>query len=190
MAVPALDGEFLPAGRHPCTVDEVEAAFVTNAHFASSISRAPLWEQHWATALGLLASAVRVHAAWISGSFVSSKKNPRDIDVTFIVNEADWATRSAAERQVVEAFVRRVLDPTSGKVVPAHGLLVDSYIIPWAPHLGRRGHTPDYDRYLSDRGYWDDWWSRRRVSPKGAPAVPEDAHPTRGYLEVSISDYV
>ncbi|MGW4947205.1 DUF6932 family protein [Actinoplanes sp. NPDC004185] len=181
---------FLPSGRYQCTPAEAEAAFVSDPAYAASISRAPLWQHHWTNALALLTSAVRVHAAWISGSFTSDKVNPRDIDVVFVINEQDRLSRSVTERQIVEAFARRVIDPATGRVVAAHGLLVDSYIIPWAPYLDKRGHLVEYDEYVSDRGYWDDWWSRRRFSPKGSPSVSQDAHPCRGYLEVSISDYV
>ena len=191
MPVPPLVGGALPLGRYQCTQQEIEAFFVNDPSFAASKSRRVIW-QHWETGLGLLMNAVTVHSAWIGGSFVTEKLTPRDIDVAFIVSEEDRAARGPADRKVIESFIHRVRDPLKSGFIPAHGLLVDSYVIDWSPHHLRPDNTrsPLYDDYAADHGYWDDWWSRIRVTPKRQPPVREDALPKRGCLEVILSEYV
>lgn len=190
MPVPPFVRGALPQGRYQSTQDEIAAFFVNDPRFAASISRPAIW-QHWETGLDLLMNAVTVHSAWIGGSFVTEKVNPRDIDVLFIVSEEDRATRSVPDRQVIESFIKRVRDPLTRRMKPAHGLLVDSYVINWSPHnptlAGKL--TPLHSAYAAERGYWDDWWTRKRLTAKGKLGVREDALPTRGFLEVILNDY-
>lgn len=190
MSIPALAGQHLPPGRHCCTESEVEQAFVTAAAYSGSSSRQVLWDD-WVKARILLTSAIKVHAAWISGSFTSTKVNPGDIDVTYIVSARDRAKRPIADIKVVESFQRRVPHPITGDPVPAHGLKVDSYIIDWdAFNLTPSGDMlRGHELWALNRGYWDDWWSRVRVTPKPLPAKRVDALPTRGYLEVNFDAY-
>jgi len=184
--VPSLDLQtgLLPLGRHVCTADEVEIAFVKDTSFSGSATRAAIWND-WNDALATLQSAVTVHAAWIGGSFTTSKLDPEDIDVTFIINGTDMRQRSAPEQRIITVFDGR------HQVEAVLGLKVDSYVIPWeclpqpAPGLS---YVQDY--YLWVRGYWDDWWQRARQTPKGSPPLPDDALPRRGYLEVLASDYI
>lgn len=190
MPVPPFVGGLLPQGRYQCTQDEIEAFFVNDPAFAASKSRRAIW-QHWQTGLNLLMNAVTVHSAWIGGSFVTEKPNPRDIDVLFIVSEENRATRSVADRQIIESFIHRLPDPLTRSLKPAHGLLVDSYVINWSPHnptpAGKL--TPLHSAYATERGYWDDWWTRKRLTAKGKPCVREDALPKRGFLEVILNGY-
>lgn len=111
--------------------------------------------------------------------------------MTFLVNEEDRVKRPVSDLKVIESFIRRVRRPLGNGVMPLHGLLVDSFIINWAPHQipETGGITPAHERYAVERGYWDDWWSRKRVSPKGAPSVRADALPQRGYVEVNLNAY-
>lgn len=163
--------------------------FVTDSAWATSVSRPAIW-QHMETAVALLTGAVKVYAVWISGSYVSEKLSPRDIDVAFLISEEDRLARSVPEKQVIESFITRKQDPLTGKPIPAHGLLVDSFIIDWAPHaLLPRGITPEHQAYALNRGYWDDLWCRKRGTPKSQPDTRADALPQRGYLEVSLNDY-
>ena len=85
MGLPALQGNFLPHGRWACTPADVEAAFVTG----HGPERAAIW-QDWLTTLAVLKSLVgTVPAAWLSGSFLSAKPVPGDIDSVFLVDAAD-----------------------------------------------------------------------------------------------------
>ena len=59
------------------------------------------------------------------------------------------------------------------------GLRVDSFLVPWTLEAGA-----DATDYQLRRGYWDDWWERRRRQP-GDP-VESGAYQRRGYVEVII----
>lgn len=187
MPIPTLDAGVLPPGRHRCTLAEVEQQFVLDPSFAASVTRPAIW-QDWQTALTLLTDSALVYTAWISGSFVTSKIDPGDIDACFALSIEDALTRSPADRAVIESFIRRIHGP-AGHPVPAHGLRVDSYPIWWAPFHGEPEDDAKYLDYCRNRGYWDDFWSRSRTTPKGAPPERPDAYPVRGYLEVRINDY-
>lgn len=177
----------LPAGRHRVTEGEVRTAFVDASAFAASTTRGALWSD-WTTGVALLRSAVVVHAAWIAGSFVTSALDPADIDVLFIVSAEDFAQRPPEDRQVVESFTAFVRGPL-GNPIRAHGLRLDSYTLDWWPRVSHEVRGVSEQTYLVDRGYWDDWWSRNRITPKPGPYQRHDALPTRGYLEVTFDDY-
>lgn len=171
----------LPRGRYVCTAKEVEIAFVTKNAFAGSSTRRKIWAD-WTEALGLLQSSVTVHAAWVGGSFTTSKLDPDDIDVTFIINGEDLRQRDPDDQRIVSLF------KGNNRVKLQLDLRVDSYAFPWepcAPGVGNKIH----DEHYGARGYWDDWWQRARQTPKGTPSVRGDAVPRRGYLEVLVSDY-
>jgi hypothetical protein len=170
----------LPRGRHVCTAGEVEIAFVKDIAFFGSATRPVLWKD-WNAALATLQSSVIVHAAWIGGSFTTTKMDPDDIDVTFMINADDYHQRSRPDQQIVSIF------RGNGRVRADLGLRVDSYLIAWERYLGSTQPVPL--EYFWARGHWDDWWQRARQTPKGAPPTPGDAVPRRGYLEVLLSDY-
>lgn len=181
--LPSLDpiAGLLPQGRHVCTTAEVEIAFVKDVAFFGSPTRADLWSE-WNTALAVLQSSVTVHAAWLGGSFTTSKFDPEDIDVTFVINGEDLRQRGINDQRIVSLF------KGGGLVKSSLGLRIDSYTIPWEPYL--LGPVfPIHAEYFRARGYWDDWWQRARQAPKGSPPQPGDAVPRRGYLEVLLSDY-
>jgi hypothetical protein len=183
--IPHLDPDtgLLPLGRHRCTEAEVKAAFVLATAFADSATRADIWSD-WESGLQVLQSAIVVHAAWLGGSFTTAKVNPADLDVTFLVNAADLRTRGPQDQQVVALFAK------AGLVKARLQLRLDTFVVPWEcvprPQLGMNLLQ---DRYFWARGHWDDWWQRRRLTPKTDPPRPEDAPPRRGYLEVPFSDY-
>ncbi len=174
----------LPLGRHVCSESEVEVAFVSAAEFTGSPTRASIWRD-WQRAARLLRTAVTVHAAWLGGSFTTSKVDPEDLDVTFVINGADMRTRSPQEQKIITLFA------TGGQVKAALGLKLDSFVIPWEciPQPQNVGLNGVGDPYYWARGHWDDWWQRRRLSPKTVLPGPADASPRRGYLEVPFSDY-
>jgi len=68
------DHGLLPAGYHPCTLDEAQSRFCWNDH------REALWTQslefvEYCSSLGLEAPI------FVDGSFVTNKPYPRDIDI-------------------------------------------------------------------------------------------------------------
>lgn len=184
--IPALDPAtgLLPPGRHVCTEAEVEAAFVAAPEFSGSLTRSGIWD-HWLQARELLQRSVLVHAAWIGGSFTTSKIDPEDIDASFVINADNYRQREVPDQQVVSLF------NTGSHVKAVLGLRVDSYVIPWecVSQPLPAGLNMVHDMYYWARGYWDDWWQRYRTGGHGSPPVPADAIPRRGYLEVLLSDY-
>lgn len=176
MGLPALQGNYLPHGRWACTLADVEAAFVTG----HGPERAALW-QDWLRVLGLLKRLLgTVPAAWLSGSFLSSKPVPGDIDSVFIVDIADL---QAAYQALPPQDWAVVVALASGSLKGYLGLDVDSYVLEWSP-TPTPGRTSPKD-YYSNRGYWDDLWVRAKD--------PSDARlesvPRRGYVEVLIDGY-
>ena len=75
-----------------------------------------------------------------------------------------------------------VATPGAGKTT--FGLRVDSFVLEWWPTAGP-GRPAIAQRYLENRGYWDDLWSRRRSTDER-----EDSMPRVGYLEVIIDGYI
>jgi hypothetical protein len=183
--IPELDPVtgLLPLGRHVCAEAEVEAVFVSASRFAASLTRRDVWNE-WQQAAQLLQGAVVVHAAWLGGSFTTSKIDPGDIDVTFIFDADDYTQRQTQDQQVVSLF-------STAQVKAVLGLRVDSYAIPWTsiPQPQSYGRNQIHDQYYWARGYWDDWWQRHQLGGKGSPPVLADASPRRGYLEVLFGGY-
>ena len=176
-----------PVGRRRATITEIEAAFVSAPEFSASTTRRTIWAD-FETGLQLLSSAVLVHAAWLGGSFISSKLDPSDLDVVFLVNQSDLNRRSDPEKQIVDAFLRWE-DQGPGRPARAHGLLIDSFILNWRPLANPNPDAPGHAPYVKWRGYWDDFWCRNRSGSKSDPPTREDALPRRGYVEVIIDDY-
>ncbi|MEU6424166.1 DUF6932 family protein [Streptomyces spiralis] len=185
MPVPALVAATgaLPLGRYECTEEEIRDAFVNHSNFAASVTRGNIWND-WETARETVASIITVHAVWIAGSFTTSKVDPGDIDVVFLVNGPEFNTLGPQERAIVALF------GNGSRGASQHGLQVDSYMIPWHsfPEPNPDG-DPLQAFYYRSRGYWDDFWLRSRTGPKGSPPVHQDAFPKRGYLEVKLHDY-
>jgi hypothetical protein len=194
VAVPELVGGQLPVGRHGCTLNDVEQAFVISEAFQGSSSRPDIWDG-FQLGLRALTGAVRVYQVWIGGSFTTDKVDPGDIDVTYLIDGPDHFSRPVADRTVIEAFIQRVQDPSSGEVIRPHGLPIDSFVVDWWPYEPLLGDGQPWSEehwwsYLSHRGHWDDWWLRRRTGAKGDPAKLEDSIPRRGFLEVTINDFI
>ncbi len=123
-----------------------------------------------------------VAACWLSGSFFTDKDKPGDLDSLYVIHHDVLA---ALDVNGNGARVVHLMNTFQVKVVL--GLRVDAPILPWWPRPGRiPGQNGDrLTRYLQQRGYWDDLWSR----------VRDSAHPTedslirRGYLEVIVDGY-
>lgn len=175
MGLPALQGDFLPHGRWACTLADVEASFVTG----HGPERAAIWLD-WLKALALLKQLVgTVPAAWLSGSFLSSKLVPGDLDSVFVVDAADLM---AAHQALSPQEWSVVVDLAQGGA-KTNGLNVDSFILEWWPTATPLDNAPA--EYYKRRGYWDDLWVRAK-DPTDARL---DSIPRRGYVEVMIDGY-
>lgn len=180
--IPALDAATgaIPVGRYSATLADIHAAFVAG----KTPAREKIWHD-WQTATALLRQHVPVLATWVGGSFFTSKDVPDDIDCVYWVEYFDLITArlNPLSTRMVEVFSQK---HELRKVV---GLQVDTFVVAWncCPDLAQA--MPATSEYWATRGLWDDFWSRMRSSPKGAPAVRTDALPRRGYLEVIFDGF-
>lgn len=171
MPIPPLSSGSLPMGRWACTEQEVGQAFTQGT------GRGDIWSE-WQQLTGALRQVVGgVAAAWLSGSFVTNKPDPGDIDCLYVIDTAHLAAVTDAQHQ---AFIDVV---TRSRVKARFGLRVDSYILEWAPYQGPQ--PPVWaNGYLQTRGYWDDFWGRIRDPDARLASIPR-----RGYLEVILDGY-
>lgn len=106
-------------------------------------------------------SLVQIEFEWLDGSFVTTKSDPGDLDVTTFIRGDRLAAISVEDRG-------RVIDLTlGGRSKLEFGC--DSYLVV----IWDDGH-PWHEHYLQWRGYWDHFWSRHRDnSDKGYVEVRE-----------------
>lgn len=173
----------MTVGRYHATEQEVHQRFVADPQFAASSTRAALWDE-WKQASDLLRNAVPVAHVWLAGSFTTSKLDPNDIDCLFwLDHEKVAALTDPAARNVVSVFA------TPNALKTATGLRIDSYVSMWRPiPLPAAADVVDLG-YYQNRGHWDDFWQRQRVSTLGAAPTREDSIQRRGYLEVTLDGF-
>ncbi|WP_425564312.1 DUF6932 family protein [Nostocoides veronense] len=149
----------------------------TGSDHCSDPVRQKLWSD-WLQLTSLLKAVVgRVPAAWLSGSFLTDKPVPGDIDCLYIVDVDD------VQAAMADAGRARVLDVIARNgVKSAFNLNVDSFVLEWCPASGAAGSAPP--AYYQQRGYWDDLWVRYRD-----PDPRTESLPRRGFLEVTIDGY-
>lgn len=173
--MPAFDSEgFLPPGRFPATFDEVQSSLLTTAR------RREVWEDFLDVTTVLMSTGEPVCAAWLGGSFVSAKPDPGDVDVVYLIRHDVLMSPSQELRTIVGDLTTQRLRQD--------GFDVDTYILPWVPFAGPDPSrwTREYIDYQRGRGYWDDFWMRRRAAD---PRSELNTHPRRGYLEVTLDGY-
>lgn len=152
----------LPLGRHLASLNEVQQRFATTQY------REVIWKDFLkvTTMVGHIAS---IAAVWLSGSYLTSKDQPSDIDSVYWVYSDYNPTRMAALNSLPSAL-------------RASQFRVDGFPVVYDPVPGATDRVPS--GYLRDRGYWDDLWGRLRDLD---PEV--DKLCRRGYLEVIIDGY-
>lgn len=153
MALAFADGsDYLPAGRHRATAEEIKTFFVDA--FPASISRPILFER-WAVLLQAIERVVEVQAQWIDGSYVTKKPEPGDID---LVSHLDGETLDALP-PVERALLRGLIAGQLSKQLHA----CDSFHIAIYPP----GH-PARGPYEAALAYWEEWFGTDRGGePKG-----------------------
>ncbi|MFJ9819346.1 DUF6932 family protein [Streptomyces sp. NPDC101151] len=183
---------YLRPGRYQVDADEAHALLVAHERFGESTTRNQIWdgfeaymarffhlEEHFGD---ILNGEPLIHRVWLGGSFVSSRVNPRNADLTVFVNDtaaqtikgkpkAGWMTRAFTRIHTEKDYFLSALEV---RYRPIRSVF----------QLGELEHTEL--EYLRQRGAWDDWWQRcRPVGEKDAPTL-ESAEPRRGYLEVTL----
>ncbi|KPN16319.1 DUF6932 family protein [Arthrobacter sp. Edens01] len=181
----------LPLGRYSTSPDQARAVLVDDPQFASSATRPGLWENletYLAEFLYLeekyahLLPGPLLDRIWLGGSFVSTKLDPRNVDVTLIINKE--AKDVLKGRQGAGLFTR-----SRASVLSKYG--VSPLYLNYKPVVSvfKLDELEDDERtYLAARGAWDDWWQRRRQSGLQQEPTLESCVPRRGYLEVVLSD--
>lgn len=176
----------LPRGRYLCTMDEIEAEFVSASWCAASSTRSKIWED-FSTTLQLYdeVSPGLATAVWVGGSFTTAKVDPDDIDVTVLLDPTVYGALSNNKQHRVDRISAREPGGQVSRLRARLGLRVDCFAVICAvvpmPWQGLSAEEADYFR---TRGLWDDWWQRILGGPKGSMPTTTDALPVRGYLEV------
>ncbi|MFJ3954266.1 DUF6932 family protein [Streptomyces libani] len=184
---------FLPPGRYRVGPEDAYALLVDAERFRDSRTRRSLWEgleAYLSRFFDLeerhrqVAGEVRlIHSLWLGGSFVSTKVDPGNIDLTVLTDDAAVAALKGlpGTRWLTSAFKREARLAEFG-VSPLH--------VGYRPIVSVfRPETLDAadQTYLRHRGAWDDWWQRCRPDgvDKSEPTL-DSAAPRRGYLEVTL----
>ena len=170
------DGD-LPRGRFCATVDSVEARYVTDEAYEGSTTREQVWSDFNDLLELIRRKKVHVPAAFLGGSFVTSKLNPSDVDAALIIDV------SRIRRQETFADLQAIVDDPK-----ASGLQVDAFLIQWHPDGSELGGG-DQLAYVQERSRWDDFWQRKVAKVDRQPPQRHHSMPVRGYLEVIIDGY-
>lgn len=196
---------FLPCGRYRVNMEQARQMLVEASEFKDSPTREPLWDNLEKYLLRfeklsekyteLLEGRPLVHHLWLGGSYVSSKYDPDDIDLTVFLDaqgyeqlrgnsvDTDNQARKGkpGAKWLTEAFQRQ-------KMYAEFGLEPHEVQYRPVPHVFR---PTDLDlreqQYFQQRGRFDDWW--QRCSPNGVHKVAptlDTAKARRGYLEVTL----
>jgi hypothetical protein len=166
-------------------VEEVHARFV--GIYPPANPRHGLWGD-WQTVTQLLQGTVgTVCAAWIGGSFLSDKEEPDDIDSLYVIPEARLSEVGVDDPRA--KTLQLITGHGPDGIRDRFGLRVDAYVLPWPLNPASGPRTPADFAYCQGRGYWDDFWQRRRTGGKTQEPRPEDGLPRRGYVEVIVDDY-
>ncbi len=161
-------------------MEEIQEKFVTTVEPVPG-RRAQIWSD-FQRATSAIQSVTPVAAAWIGGSFVSSKAHPSDIDVVYLVRANEYDAITDAQQQSKLNIFK------GEKRLMQKGLLVDSYVIDWRPRGTEKPTSHEENKAMAHRGYWDDWLQRKPAAGK-PDDDPENALPRRGYLEVILDGY-
>lgn len=182
---PALDTQtgLLPLGRYGVTLADVKQHYVDDARFSASTTRSEIWG-HFESATEGIRSVVPVVCVWIGGSFLTDKLDPDDIDLVY------WCEDSLVD-QVTDPQAMLLLQLfAENQVRPRTGLRVDTRYCKW--HLypeARLADSVEHRSYALSRGFWDDFWMRKRTGQKNDPPQMADALPKRGYFELTLDGF-
>lgn len=171
--IPALlENGHLPLGRHPSTIEEVKNRFAPTGNPI----RQEMWSD-WIELTELIQLTVgELPAAWLGGSFISSKEAPGDIDCIYLLKRETVLKLPELQQSVIQ-----VIESDSAR---EHTGNVHAYILYTEEMQGVTSASTNGDatHSLYLRGYWDQLWSRSRHCEK-------PAYPYCGYLEVIIDGF-
>lgn len=193
MGWPENGDSFPPPGRTRLNLAEARELLVGAPEFLGSSTRSDLWnslERYLARFIELeriyeshLEGRHLVEYLWLGGSYVSSKRDPRNIDLTVILNGQSRSVLRGkpGAKWLTEAFNR---DKTLAEFsLSPIELRYEPLASPFRSHL----LPPNGQAYLRERGAWDDWWQRcRKGGVEDESPTVDTARAARGYLEVTL----
>lgn len=143
----------LSPGAHEATPEEIRAAFVDA--FKGSTTRAVVFRQ-WEILNAAIERIIPIRKQWIYGSFVTSKKDPADIDIVSHFDGAQMDGLDPVDKMLVHGLI-------SGHYTrDLHG--VDSFAVVFYPE-----RHPAREEYVKAINFWHDMLAHqgRRGEPKG-----------------------
>lgn len=157
-----IRGNLKPYRKISITLDKFEEIFVKS--FDEDSTRREVFTQYQSYLEYFQQSITTDFTQWIDGSFVSNKKNPRDLD---LVNLLDY--RIVEEKK--EALYQNFLSEGSMK---EYGL--DAYVVRLYPE-GHKFHT----RTQPDLAYWNHWFGFSKLNRRRKRF-------SKGFLEIEFKN--
>lgn len=158
----------LPPGRFPMTFDDIETIWTFNDHRQELLDEAR-------TFIDAVDRLAPIHVVWIGGSYLTDKEEPSDVDMSLLISEREYLAKQAfLSHESLKDFAAKLQTR------------VDPFTIARVYRRGPERSVHELNHLVS-RGYWDDWWLRRRSIPPESYDL--DPNPRRGYAEVNINGY-
>lgn len=170
-----VDTRCPPPGRYPMAWDEVHDSLVQAESFAASSTRHALWNELACHRAAVEAELGTVERLWLSGSFVSSKLDPSDVDLSYLVDQVTYG-------EVDGDGIARLARLFDKEWCVKRGMRIDAYLLKLPAtvrfrDLGVTGAMATGDAEVFQMlGLYDEIWQRCRTS---------DRH-RRGYVEVTL----
>lgn len=178
------DSGLLPPGRYATSLAELRSGFVLDERFAASGTRAGLWAE-WEDHRALVdAVAGGVSRVWVSGSFVTGRLDPTDIDVTYFLDARQYEGLSPEDKAYLE-------ECTEVAWCQAHGMRIDPYLLTLPEEqpvwrLTRGGFLPGAEGCYAGIGVHDELWQRCSEKDGFGPNPGTGPGRRRGYVEVLL----
>lgn len=195
--LPFTEDGYPVRGRHLLTLDQVRAGFSDAEIFAGSETRRSCWEgmltylHLWDRFSGDFLAGVdggdrQPMCMWLGGSFISTKRDPHNVDLVVFVDGTVLARAEEFGRRYktrLSKLAQRDHLTREFRVTPT----IVRYHYPDTPWRNMASYTQDQQEYQVRRGGMDDWWTRTRPSgvPKGEPTEDTGGW-VRGYVEVTL----
>lgn len=103
MDVPQCVDRILPPGVHAATIAEIERMFVVE--LGNRGSRREIFDA-WQVHRMLFRKLLNVQAEYVDGSFVTSRRNPSDVDIALVVKAADLEGLDLLELRTIRQYLR------------------------------------------------------------------------------------
>lgn len=178
--LPDLDpvSGLLPPGRYAASLDDLHTRLVLPT---GSPTRAEIWQEWAQHRIVMDAVAGEITRLWVGGSFVSSKLEPSDVDVTYFLRAAAYDRLDRDALVYLDELTLRAWCVDNHMRVDAHlvRLPEEMPVSEMLPSLLTRGATESF----RDIGLYDEVWQCTRGA-SGSNGVPGKLR--RGYVEVLL----